>query len=70
MGSARVEQRGARWLALERQEIGAAPDGQESKDSGAISQAEITPPRYPLPDLMTDRALVRWWLVVREFGLG
>lgn len=63
------EQRGARWLAREQREIGAA-GGDSDQDAARITPAATEPPRYPLSDCMSDKALLEWWMVMREFGLG
>jgi hypothetical protein len=62
-------QSGARWLAQYQREFGATSDSQEPQDSGSSSQAEIMPPRYPLPWLMGPRALSLWISVLDEYGL-
>jgi len=74
MGTARDEQIGARWLAREQREIGAAQHSLAQAertviqhDAGQSNQSE--PPRYPLPLLMGQRALRLWVSVLGEYGL-
>lgn len=61
------EQRGARWLARER-EIGAA-SGNVSPSCGQHHAEAGEPPRYQISDCMGDRAFAEWWLVLKAFGL-
>lgn len=63
------EQRGARWLAREQREIGAATSGDDQPSTGQHHVSAGEPPRYPLADCMGDRASVEWWLILREFGV-
>ena len=65
----RTDQRGARWLAHEQRETGADAGSQAPARSGN-NQAGTEPPRYPVTDCMGDRALVEWWMVLKEYGLA
>jgi hypothetical protein len=65
-----TNQAGARWLAQER--IGAATE--EPVEPGRVTNPKggdpaTQPPRYPLSECMSDRAVVEWFLVLQEFGL-
>lgn len=63
------EQRGARWLARQKREIGAATCGDDQPSTGQHHPRAGEPPRYPLSDCMGDRAFLEWWLVLKAFGL-
>lgn len=54
---------GAVYLARERQEVEDCPAPTFRPEPEARLE------RWPLTECMTDRALVRWWLILREFGL-
>ena len=70
MGASNI---GGRWLAREQHEIGAATDEPAEQGTGSLTRngggpADAMPPLYPITDCMSERALVEWWMVVREFG--
>jgi hypothetical protein len=72
VGAIRTEQRGARWLAQQQREIGAATlrhVAEEGVDPAhEYHSNQPGPPRYHLTDCMCSRALVNWFLILREYG--
>ena len=70
-----INQVGARWLARERSEFGAAEHSHSMAERSVIqrsadSEISTTPPRYPLVDHLDGKRLLEWWLLLREFGLA
>lgn len=57
---------GALYLAHERQALKVSEDEEEVLDR-YLAQPD---PRFHLTDCMPDRAVVQWWLVLREFGVN
>jgi hypothetical protein len=55
---------GAVYLARERAEL---VRDDEPVEAAQVIEAE--PQRWPLADCMSDRAIVEWWMVLREFDL-
>lgn len=56
---------GARWLAQQHHEAGAAPTPAEP----AHYQPPRASDRWPLADCMSERAFQRWVGVLAEFGM-
>ena len=55
---------GAVYLARERMQL-----VREDEPAEAVQVIEAAPQRWPLADCMSDRAIVEWWMVLREFDL-
>ena len=68
------DQRGARWLAQQVNDFGAATQRYVTEEGGDPAHGHSdrqAPPQalYHLTDCMCDRALCRWAQVLREYGL-
>lgn len=67
---------GARWVAMDRAMADAGPEtGQGAIDTPCpmgnhgSDDSDASAARWSLTDCMSDRALVEWWMVLREFGV-
>lgn len=55
---------GALFLAHERAEL-----VREDEPVEACQVVEAKPQRWPITDCMSDKAVVEWWIVMKEFNL-